>query len=269
MSRRKGRQYNKFNRAVGNAKKTSRKQDPPIVVMFTFLSILIIQTIALIIYLLMIGYDAITIYTTKYREKSGNGFFKTYFNKGNYGEFKLYRKIIKIFGKDKVYPNLYLENVNTDHTEIDVVALSKHGVYVFEMKNYSGWIYGSEKNEQWTQTFNRFSKFRFYNPLRQNYGHTKAVERYLNLNDEGDTIPVVVFSNRSKLKEVDVGSDKAIFHLKEVRKYIKKNFKNHSEVFSDAQLKDFSTKLIEKSNVSEEIKLKHIEDVKRIVEQKD
>ena len=158
----------------------------------TLAFLIITGIVKLVIRIILFVYDVITIYTSKYSIKSGNGFFKTYFNIGNYGEFKLYRKVIRKFGRDKVYTNVYLDNKNTDYTEIDVIALSAHGIYVFEMKNYSGYIYGSENDEYWTQVLNKFSKNKFYNPLRQNYAHTKAVERYLELK-ENETIPVTVF----------------------------------------------------------------------------
>ncbi|WP_162146843.1 nuclease-related domain-containing protein [Acholeplasma granularum] len=101
-------------------------------------------------------------------------FFKTYFNKGNYGEFKLYKKIIKTFGTNYFFTNLYLDNINTEHTEVDVVVISKHDIYVFEMKNYSGYIYGSKNDQYWTQVLNRFLKHKLYNPFRQNYAHLKS-----------------------------------------------------------------------------------------------
>lgn len=38
------------------------------------------------------------------------------------------------------------------HTyEIDLIMISETGIYVFESKNYSGWIFGDEKQRYWTQ----------------------------------------------------------------------------------------------------------------------
>jgi hypothetical protein len=224
---------------------------------------LIMALIKFIIRIILFIYDVITIYTSKYRIKSGNGFFKTYFNKGNYGEFKLYRKVISKFGKDKVYTNVYLDNVNTDYTEIDVIALSSHGIYVFEMKNYSGYIYGSENDQHWTQVLNRFSKNKFYNPLRQNYAHTKSVEKYLAIH-ESEIIPVIVFSNHSKLSKIDVGINKNVFQIKDINRFIKNNFKGKKVTFTNEKLNEFSVKLIEHSNMSQEIKDKHIIQVTNI-----
>jgi hypothetical protein len=59
-----------------------------------------------------------------------------------------------------VRTNIYLDNVNTDTKEIDVISISNQGIYVFEIKNYSGFIYGSEDDKQWTHVLNKWSKKR-------------------------------------------------------------------------------------------------------------
>ena len=38
-------------------------------------------------------------------------------------------------------------------TQIDLVIVSRFGVFVIEVKNMSGWIFGDETNRQWTQVF--------------------------------------------------------------------------------------------------------------------
>ena len=64
-------------------------------------------------------------------------------------------------------------------TQIDLVIVSRFGVFVIEVKNMSGWIFGDETNRQWTQVFRSGERFRFQNPLRQNYRHVKAVQETL------------------------------------------------------------------------------------------
>lgn len=65
-------------------------------------------------------------------------------------------------------------------TQIDHVVVSPFGIFVVETKNYKGWIFGSEKQAQWTQQiFKR--KHRFQNPLRQNYLHAKALTQFLDI----------------------------------------------------------------------------------------
>lgn len=59
-------------------------------------------------------------------------------------------------------------------TQIDHVVVSRYGVFIIETKTYKGWIYGGERDAQWTQVVFR-KKSRFQNPLRQNYKHTKTL----------------------------------------------------------------------------------------------
>lgn len=240
-----------------------RKKNNGLDALVTFAFLIIAAIVKLIIRIILFVYDVITIYTSKYSIKSGNGFFKTYFDIGNYGEFKLYRKVIRKFGKDNVYTNVYLNNENTDYTEVDVIALSGYGIFVFEMKNYSGYIYGSENDQYWTQVLNRFSKNKFYNPLRQNYAHVKALESYLELK-ENETIPVTVFSNHSKLSKINVSNERNVIQTKDVNRLIHSYSKRREIIFSENKLKEFSVKLIERSNMPQEIKSKHIEQVTSI-----
>ena len=66
-------------------------------------------------------------------------------------------------------------------TQIDHIIVSVYGIFVIETKNYKGWIYGSETQRQWTQSFPNGSKFKFQNPLRQNYLHIKTLADLLGL----------------------------------------------------------------------------------------
>ena len=61
-------------------------------------------------------------------------------------------------------------------SQIDHVFVSEFGVFVVETKNMNGWIYGTEKDRKWIQVFPGGQKYTFQNPLRQNYGHVKAIE---------------------------------------------------------------------------------------------
>ena len=65
-------------------------------------------------------------------------------------------------------------------TQIDHIIASRYGIFVIETKNMEGWIFGAEKSPQWTQSLYG-KKFRFQNPLHQNYRHTKALEEFLGL----------------------------------------------------------------------------------------
>lgn len=242
-----------------------RKKSSPLESL-TILLVILVQTIIIVLVRLIIfSYDVVTFHTSSYKEKSGNSFFKTYFNKGNYGEFHLYRKLIRLFGKPSVLTNIYLDNKNTETTEIDILAITKNGIYVFEMKNYAGYIYGSENDQYWTQVFHKRSKFQFYNPLKQNYAHTRAVENYLELN-KGLVIPIVVFSNRSKLNKININVNQHVYQYKNTIKFVKRFEKTAVNLISPDDKEEYLVKLIEKCNMSAEVKAKHIENIKEFVE---
>lgn len=65
-------------------------------------------------------------------------------------------------------------------TQLDHVVVSPFGIFVIETKNYRGWIFGSEKQVQWTQQIYKH-KERFQNPLRQNHLHIRALVDFLDL----------------------------------------------------------------------------------------
>ena len=87
-------------------------------------------------------------------------------------------------------------------TQIDHVFVSEFGVFVVETKNMNGWIYGTEKDRKWIQVFPGGQKYRFQNPLRQNYGHVKSIEDALAGMGlaKGVVKSVVVFVGEAELK---------------------------------------------------------------------
>jgi restriction system protein len=110
------------------------------------------------------------------------GLLKSPWAKGQIGEL-----LVRLFAHwqlDKqTYRRLHNVTLNTPDgtTQIDHVFLSPYGIFVLETKNMSGWIFGSEKQAQWTQKLYKRT-FKFQNPLRQNYKHLKALEATLGVN---------------------------------------------------------------------------------------
>ena len=129
--------------------------------------------------------------------------------KGYLGE-KIVDKILSTLPKDQyaVYNNILLKN-DYGTTQIDHIVLSVFGVFVIETKNYQGWIFGNERDAYWTQNIYG-KKTRFKNPILQNYGHVKAIERVLSDFDELKIIPIVAFSGRSELK-VNINTENVIY----------------------------------------------------------
>jgi restriction system protein len=112
--------------------------------------------------------------------------------------------LVKVAAKLRLPSDIYrrMHNVTLPladgTTQIDHVFVSRFGVFVIETKNMKGWIFGTERDAQWTQ--NIFGNtFKFQNPLRQNYRHLKALESILPV--PVDTIhSIVVFPSQSVFK---------------------------------------------------------------------
>lgn len=101
-------------------------------------------------------------------------------------------------------PNYHLLNhvtirFNNETTQIDHILVSRYGIFVIETKDYNGWIFADKKSQYWTQVLFR-AKFRFQNPLRQNYKHILAVRSLLDFQDKDTIHSVVVFVGDSEFK---------------------------------------------------------------------
>jgi hypothetical protein len=84
-------------------------------------------------------------------------------------------------------------------TQIDHIVVSPYGVFVLETKHYDGWIYGNETDEKWVQVIYK-RKSKFYNPIRQNKGHIRALSLVLQEFGSIPFIPIVVFTGRGTLR---------------------------------------------------------------------
>ena len=123
-------------------------------------------------------------------------FYRSSKIKGKTGE-AIVRKILeKVTGYKKIINNIMI-NDNGKSRQIDHILICSKGVFVIETKNYAGQIYGKEDSDEWKQYLNG-KVYNFKNPIFQNYGHKKIIEK--TLKDEKNIIPLVVFTTRCKLK---------------------------------------------------------------------
>ncbi|MBF6598332.1 MAG: NERD domain-containing protein [Fermentimonas sp.] len=129
----------------------------------------------------------------------------TKLHRGTKSERKLVLELLKLgIPADAIFHDIYLRKTNGDYTQIDLVVLVDTTVIVFEVKDYKGWIFGSGNNYKWTQVLAYGNeKYRFYNPVKQNYNHIIALKnRFKHLGN----IPyhsVIIFDGDCVLKRVD------------------------------------------------------------------
>ena len=136
---------------------------------------------------------------TDYYKQTQTPYINVCLNKGILGEFYTYKYLKALNGYKRYLFNLYIPKNNAETTELDIVLLHESGIYIFESKNYSGWIFGTESQQYWTQTLHvgngRTQKNLFYNPILQNKGHLKWLQTFL----VDQSLPVysyIVFSER-------------------------------------------------------------------------
>ena len=83
--------------------------------------------------------------------------------------------------KETIFHDLYVKRRNGKYCQVDVVVATSVGIIVFEVKRYSGWIFGTGYQRQWTQVLAfGLEKHRFYNPIIQNKTHIENLKRQLN-----------------------------------------------------------------------------------------
>ena len=106
------------------------------------------------------------------------------YNKGKQGEYQLGQVLNQLYGYKKILYNLYIFKEDGTTTEIDALLIHPSGIYIFESKNYKGWIFGSENQQYWTQVLSggrgKSYKHSFFNPIIQNKVHLKWLSYYLN-----------------------------------------------------------------------------------------
>lgn len=180
--------------------------------------------------------------------------------KGWFGE-KAVILILAMLNKDE-YKVINDVMLNTEHgtSQIDHIVLSLYGIFVIETKNYKGWITGSEFSEQWTKNMYG-KKYKFRNPLMQNYGHVKALEKHLGLKTDA-FIPIVVFSVDAEIK---VKTKSPVIYTVNLNREIKKY---REQKFTCQEVEEFTNKLLTLNINSRESKKEHVSTIKTQIYEK-
>ena len=155
----------------------------------------------IILVLILLSIAAISVYT----EIKNKKLLKTVTspNRGTRSERKMVLKILKSGIKSTaIFHDIYLNNGNGKYSQIDLVVATKVGIVVFEVKEYSGWIFGTENQINWTQILAYGKrKYKFYNPILQNKKHVEDLKKFYHF----DNIPVfsmIVFFGDCEFKNL-------------------------------------------------------------------
>lgn len=155
---------------------------------------------------------------------------------------------------------------STKTTQIDHVAVSVYGLFVVETKNYKGQIYGIEKSQQWTQNIYGH-KYKFMNPVHQNYAHIKALETILAANGFAETpiYSVIAFPGDTELKVTT--TEASVVNYGAIAKRIQTI--STTRVFTKEQVA-YLVQLLQNANtLSKEVVREHINDIQKVKEDND
>lgn len=156
----------------------------------------------------------------------------------------------------RVINNVFLQT-ERGISQIDHIVVSRYGIFVIETKNYKGWIYGNEYAHFWTQNIYGHT-YQFINPIHQNYGHIKALEKILSSIGNVPLISLVAFSDNCTLK-VQIEKNHVVYWSKIISTI--KQYKNMC--MSENQLTHM-VHLIKQSNIdSQAIRKKHVQEIRQ------
>ncbi len=124
--------------------------------------------------------------------------------RGDRAELNLVLKLLKSGISEKaIFHDLYVEKGNGKFAQVDVVVATKVGIIVFEVKDYSGWIFGNGKHQKWTKVLAYGDeKYRFYNPIIQNKKHIEALKRKSSQFYKLPFYSVIVFYGNCQLRDI-------------------------------------------------------------------
>ena len=119
---------------------------------------------------------------------------------------------------------------------------------------------GTDTSEYWTKNMYG-KKYKFYNPVKQNFSHVKALQILLKISRD-KFVPIVVFMPQATLKcttnEIVITSHRL---LKTIRKY-------RNVILTDNEVDKIVMELSNLPRVDKKMRTKHVSDIKKDVEAK-
>ena len=166
----------------------------------------------------------------------------------------------------KTIRNCYLIWKDGYTSEIDNILIHKKGVFVIECKDYRGWIFGRDIDAHWTEVFKsergNTKKYSFYNPIKQNGGHIRAIRNKIRDFD----VPfysIIVFSNECSFANITNNTEVDIIKEKILYKTVCRLMECSRDVLSYEDVEKYY-KILCNDVLDKEIAVKHIANVESL-----
>ena len=136
--------------------------------------------------------------------------------------------------------------------QIDHILINQNGVFVIETKNYSGNIYGTDEQREWTQVL-AYGKIKnkIYNPVKQNNTHLYRIRKILPKEFPLVSIVVFVQNNTQHI------NSKVAIPLYSLYDHIGKN---RGITLSSEKIEE-AARLLQEAQATEITKKEHIENI--------
>lgn len=167
---------------------------------------------------------------------------------GWFGELWTKQALSKL-PKDKytILNDVFIKTNDQTH-QIDHVVVSQYGIFSIETKQYNGYITGSKYDKNWIRHLGR-KKIYYTNPIRQNYGHVKALAELLNV-DESKVFNLVCIPSRAKLNIKHDGELVNHFTIVDnIASYHENIINNPNEIVNIITSSNISDKSIKKGHI--------------------
>lgn len=184
--------------------------------------------------------------------------------KGIIGEKIIAQQLEKVILEGYKILNDILIQTKNGTAQIDHIVISPYGLLVIETKNYKGWIYGREESEYWTQVIYK-GKFKFLNPIKQNWGHICALREALPEIKEVPIYSIIVMAGSAKIKTMHDIHTKVIYPDMLYETIL--NHRGIQQLRGDDVEKIYST-LKSISIIDKELRAGHITQVKKVIDKK-
>lgn len=161
-----------------------------------------------------------------------------------------------VSGKQYVINDLLFCDANGNSCQIDHVYINRNGIWVIETKNYSGSIYGTEAQREWTQVLAYGkTKHQFYNPVKQNATHIYHLTKYLKVNHIFHN--VVVFLSDANLANVHSENVYTVYRLSQIKT------RKTDVSLTVEQMESYYKKLSELKNRSKITEKEHVQNIQK------
>lgn len=190
-------------------------------------------------------------------------------DRGTKSERKLVIKLLKLgIPADSIFHDLYVRKYRDNYSQIDLVVVTEVAILVFEVKDYSGWIYGNGSTK-WTQVlaYGR-QKYRFYNPVMQNNIHIEELKKQLGQFEGIPFYSIIVFYGDCVLKELGfVPYGTFIIKHRSISQLMKEILTKSEPAFY--QNKNDIVRILKeaaKNGENEDVRTRHVENIRNMFE---